>query len=220
MPWDVNGAVASGLDVTPLPIPQVYSAYTPYLDRLNERALLAPAGPRFVLRQYRLALDGRNPLWESPRAMLALLCDFRQVGVNGSYQLLRRSGERCRVSGVLETVVVPAGATIAVPRPPTSGAGLVMSIELPRPLRYRIALKLGREPYGGEFYAHLGTGSPGAGSETFRLVPDTADEPLVLQAPPGLWSPGTAGGAPPATVSFSAPGPVRVTFRELVRVSG
>jgi hypothetical protein len=222
IPWDITGPIASGLDVRTLPVPQTYSAYTPYLDQLNARALLAPDRPEFALRQYKLAIDHRNPMWESPLAMLALLCHYRQVTAQTPYQLLERSGPRCRVStAVLETVTVRPGQTVVVPRPAVATSGVVMSLGLADPLSDRIARRLGREPPGHEDDVRMVGPDPAPGVAavpvSYRLVPQNAGEPIVVDVPPGLWASGTTGSARAVSLSITAQGPVRITFRELVR---
>jgi len=58
----------------PLPVFQAYSAYTAHLDRRNADMVRSPDGPDFILSEHTFAYDGRNLAWESPEAMVAMLC--------------------------------------------------------------------------------------------------------------------------------------------------
>lgn len=212
VPWELTAVTASGLDLSTLPVPQTYGAYTPYLDGLNADLLRSPTGPPTVLRQYARAIDQRNPMWESPEAMLVLVCHYREVAVGGGYQVLRRAAPSCAVGPeVLGTARVEPGSTVPVgiPAPRRAGDGVVMSLQLDWGPVDQVRRRLVRQP---------GTVYVGGGSRPFRLVPDTVGGPLVLLVPQGVWSARTTTTQQQRELVFAAPVTVTVTFRELERI--
>ena len=89
----------------PIGVMQSYAAYTTKLDNLDAAGYAdARHGPDRVLRENG-AIDARNPTWESPAAMLALLCHFREIGRGGQWQALARipiavAGRACSVPSI------------------------------------------------------------------------------------------------------------------------
>lgn len=212
VPWELTAVTASGLDLSALPVPQTYAAYTPYLDELNAGVLRSPTGPPTVLRQYARSIDQRNPMWESPQAMLALVCHYREVAVGGGYQVLRRAAPSCAVGPeVIGTARVGPGSTVPVgiPAPRRAGDGVVMSLDLDWGPVDQGRSRVVRQP---------GTVYVGGGSRSFRLVPDTAGGPLVVRVPEGVWSARTTTTQQQRELVFTAPVTVTVTFRELERI--
>ena len=94
-PFDAGLAWAYGLRWHPLPVFQSYSAYTPDLDERNAAALRDPHGPAAVLRHDPGGVDDRNPDWESPAAMRALLCHFEARASDELWQAVERTAPRC-----------------------------------------------------------------------------------------------------------------------------
>ena len=74
----------------PLPIPQSYSAYTPWLDQKNADALSSESGPEQVLYESG-SIDGRVSRFESPAAMVSLVCHYHQSYVDKRWTLFRRN---------------------------------------------------------------------------------------------------------------------------------
>ncbi len=74
-PSEAAAAWAYDLDWHPLPVFQPYVAWTPELDQRNADAVASPDGPERILRQNLNAL-GRFPAYDSPAAMIAMLCNF------------------------------------------------------------------------------------------------------------------------------------------------
>jgi hypothetical protein len=126
-PWDISALWAAGASWAPLPVFQVYSAYTPMLDHANAQDLRQR--PRQLLRQraYR-SIDGRRASWDSPLYQEVVYCEYAVAQTTGPWQVLRsRAATRC---GALE----PAGSTRAaageaVPVPTRPRAQTVVSIE-------------------------------------------------------------------------------------------
>jgi hypothetical protein len=113
----------------PLPVFQSYSAYTSRLDRLNAAAYAdARHGPDRVLRQVDEAIDERNPIWESPAAMLALLCHFTELGQSGEWQVLGRVPNRCGAPRTFAVIHGSLDRAVALP-PPPEGAVMVAAVE-------------------------------------------------------------------------------------------
>jgi hypothetical protein len=183
-PWEAGVAWAYALNWHPLPVMQSYSAYTPQLDELNAAALSGPDGPSAILRHRTLepgddsrgSIDDRYPGWESPAAMRAMLCNYRAVRTSAHWQLLDRVAHRCGLPRLIAVVHSTTGSRIPVPPPPgprdvvfarIDGIG-VEGWESVRAVLYR---------------ARERTVTLGARG-TWKLVPETAGDGLILRAPP------------------------------------
>jgi SGNH hydrolase-like domain, acetyltransferase AlgX len=158
----------------PLPIFQSYTAYTPRLDRLNAAAYAdARHGPDRVLRQVDQAIDGRNPTWESPAAMLSLLCHFAELEHSQAWQTLARVPDRCGIPHTVEVIHSTLGHTITLPSPP-EGAVMVASID-------------GLQVAGWErlesLFTHAAPRYVTVNETTFRVPPGTANDGLVIAVP-------------------------------------
>jgi hypothetical protein len=158
----------------PLPVFQSYSAYTPRLDRLNAAAYAdARHGPDRVLRQVNEAIDERNPTWESPAAMLSLLCHFAEIEHSGNFQTLARVPDRCGAERTIAVIHSSLGRTITLP-PAPEGAVMAASID-------------GLQVAGWERLETLFTRAVPryvtVNEATYRVPPGTADDGLVLAVP-------------------------------------
>jgi len=100
---------ANRLDWAPAPVFQSYSAYTPYLDALNEHRL--KTGPRHLLLEYG-SIDGRYPPSDEPASFRRIICSYapatgaqRLSGLSGGQELLvlDRVGNRCAIGQVLKS---------------------------------------------------------------------------------------------------------------------
>lgn len=184
-PLEIGAAWAYGLNWHPLPVIQGYQAYTPALDELNARTLAGPDGPATILRQNPavfggppdVSIDNRNIGWDPPAATRAMLCNYRAVRTTRRWQVLYPTGDRCgrvRSIGHLET---ETGRPIRVPSPPPGtfifarvhGFG-VSGLEQLRTFLYR---------------ARQRTATVN-GTRTWRVVPGTATDGLILAAAPGI----------------------------------
>ena len=78
MPWESSLAVLNGLNYQPRPIPQSYSAYTPWLDNLNALFLASTNAPAFILFAcaQNATIDGRPAAWDESLAKRALLENY------------------------------------------------------------------------------------------------------------------------------------------------
>ncbi len=158
----------------PLPVFQSYSAYTPRLDQLNAAAYADTShGPDRVLRQADQAIDGRNPTWESPAAMLSLLCHFTEIEHSETWQTLARVPDRCGAPHTIAVIRSSLGHTITLPSPP-AGAVMVASVD-------------GLQVAGWERLETLFTRARPRyvtiNETTYRVPPGTADDGLVIAVP-------------------------------------
>jgi SGNH hydrolase-like domain, acetyltransferase AlgX len=161
----------------PLPVFQSYTAYTPHLDRLNAAAYAdARHGPDRVLRQVDSEIDESNPIWESPAAMLSLLCHFTEIAQEGEWQALARVPNRCGAPYTLAVIHSSLRRTIALPSPPAN-AVMVAAID-------------GVQVAGWERLETLFTRAApryvtvnGTSDLKFRVPPGTAADGLILWVP-------------------------------------
>lgn len=183
-PLEIGAAWAYGLDWHPLPVIQGYQAYTPDLDRLNARALEGPDRPTAILRQNPAAFEGsphtsidnRNIGWDPPAAARAMLCDYRAVRTTRRWQVLYPAAERCGRARQIGHLEIETGRPVRVPPPPPGtfvfarihGLG-VGGLEQLRTFLYR---------------ARQRTATVN-GTRTWRVVPGTAADGLILAAAPG-----------------------------------
>lgn len=216
-PVEISAAWAHDLDWRPTPVFQRYSAYTPYLDRRNAEFLLADEGPEVVLRQnygsktLQNANPRTNPLFESPRYSLALICGYREVAAVRDWFLLERSAYRCGEPRELATVTGVPGTAVAVP-PAGPDEALLLSIEAepPRAAGLRRLLFKPRRQTGLGF---------DLGRTFFRLSPRQLDGPLVIHLPETVGWREFRGSIPPPDVTVAnTTSPVTFRFRA-VRVS-
>ena len=216
LPWEIGLTWAYGLNWKPLPVIQDYTAYTPELDETNAEALASADGPRFLLRHrdYRddspANIDGRYEPYDAPAETRTMLCGFRDAITTKRNQLLERTDDRCGAPRTVETVTAEFGETIPVP---DAGPGEALfarvegtspeGIERLRTLLYRASL----------LYVRLD-------DEVFRLAGPTAQDGLLISAPPGTDFPEPFTLAPnPKEIAFlseggfaTSGGPVEVEF--------
>jgi hypothetical protein len=173
-PVEVSAVWAYGLDWCPLPALQSYGAYTSRLDRLDAARYADPeGGPDGVLRAD-IAIDERLPAWESPAAMLALLCNFESAAEGGGWQALVRVPDRCGRPHPVGSVEGALGEPIALPPAPPGtvligrvhglGIGALERIEMlfSRPADRWISID---------------------GGPRHRVVPGTVEDGLILDVP-------------------------------------
>ncbi len=171
-PYEISAAWAYGFRWRPEPLLQWYTAFDSHLDRMNASAL-ASRGAERVLRQRTPTLDAKVTNFEAPATFLTLVCSYREVEADGSWEVLARTRNRCDPPRPIGSVVGREGATIAVAHAPSTDDLVYARIRFPRFSTYRVEsvlLKPARLPQ-----IVLG----GA----FRFVPGTAESPLVLRMP-------------------------------------
>lgn len=104
------------LDWHPAPVFQSYLAFTPYLDDRNAAFLRGDDRPERLLRRPTQTIDQRFPRFESPAAMLEVICRYREVATGGEWQVLAAEPDRCGELEALEQHEVRLGDTIEVPQ--------------------------------------------------------------------------------------------------------
>jgi hypothetical protein len=191
-PHETTVAWAYQLNWHPLPVFQTYAAYTERLDHLNARALSSSNGPEMILRRPDPAIDARNGTFDSPAAVLAMICNYEELRATAAWEVLRRTSNRCGPSRPLESVKAKLGETVQVPAPPDRGDlvfARVHGIQVSGIERLRAAV----------FRAHLRHVAIN-GTTVYRFVPNTGADGLLLRMPvradySGLFSFSKAGPA-------------------------
>jgi len=197
-PWESAIAWAYDLNWSPLPVFHSYTAYTPRLDRLNADAVASAEGPEVILRHDlgdantfpTLAIDGRYPGWEAPAQALATICHFAAVLTTERWEVLRRIPDRCGEPEAIGTAEAADGEAVEVPEAPPGSVtfmrigGLeVGGIEKLRSLLLRANIR----------YALLD------GEQSYRVVPGTAVDGLLLDGPRSVIGSGAFAQAPEAS---------------------
>jgi hypothetical protein len=185
-------AYAYDLDLRPLATIEPYAAYTPALDRLAAERLASADAPERILRAATLGIDGRHPSFEAPLAARAILCRYRELAVDGPWQVLASASDRCGSTRTLGTQTAAWGASVAVPGPRRPDALVLVRVE-------------GAEPGGLELLRGLALRPRARWIELdgarHRVVAATAADGLLLSAPQGA----DYGGA-----HAMAPNPLRI----------
>lgn len=189
-PWAISLAWAHGLTWKPMPVIQTFAAYTRRLDEVDEQFLRSPDGPSGILRQS-AAIDGKCPLWESPRYQLALLCNFTEAASDGRWQALARVTDRCESSRVLGKASLRSGEPVPVPR--IDGAIVIAELS----------------SRAGESSSTRKLALVGCGSRHYRLAQGIPSGPLVVRADASGWDSRTM---PAPCETLSVDRPVDVVF--------
>ena len=165
-PWEAGIAWAyPEVRWQPVPVFQEYTAYTAGLDDLDAAFLRSPDAPERILTQP-LAIDIRNPDWESPAAMVAIVCHYRELLADHPWQVLGRVANRCGSERSLGVVKARVGETVSVPDAGSRNELVVARIEgLDYSMLYGLRSTLWRAP---EVHIRLD------GGRRNRLVPGTA----------------------------------------------
>lgn len=115
-PVAITVAWAYDLDWKPVPIFQQYSAHDARLDDVNTAALLDRTPQDVILLDtQRGAIDGRNPLWDSPQYQLTLMCSYERTATDGRWAVLKRAADRCGPPESVGTRTVSAGEAVPLP---------------------------------------------------------------------------------------------------------
>jgi hypothetical protein len=83
-------ALANELNYCPRPVMQGYSAYTPYLQDLNEAHFRSPDRPRFVLLRQQ-TIDGRFPTLDDSAALNYVLNNYTPIARDHDFLVLRQT---------------------------------------------------------------------------------------------------------------------------------
>lgn len=220
-PWEQNVTWAyPGSKFDPLPVIQDYSAYTSSLDKLDASYLASSRAPSVILKEGPLAIDGRSPTFEPPMTQVDMECRYRQVLVSPSWQLLKRSADRCGPVRRLVSIETRASGFVHIPTVPP-GEAVLATFGIPSPLGVGLESLLARPPEVCMNSRWAGGTWVGGKSFPFRFVVGTSTDLHLLQPSTKLgYSPPFV----PLTIdsfSFSYCGSqremagVRVTFYEM-----
>ncbi len=128
-PWEDAAAWAYPEMIwDPMPVSQVYGAYSTYLDELDVRFLSSERAPQRILEQPAEAIDGRVPSFEPPATWIAVMCHYRVVHTTNSWQVLARTTNRCGSPHLLGTVGARTGEYIKVPTRGVGGGEAVIAV--------------------------------------------------------------------------------------------
>lgn len=214
-PYETSVAWAYGLNWRPLPVFQDYLAYTPRLDRENSDALRAPTAPLRILREVDTGtVDRRYTGFNPPEATIQMLCTYGPGLIRGSWMVLRRIPDRCGREKLLTSVSGEFGKPFEVPTPLPGSLTIarVHGVSVDGLERLRTLLFRAKSRYIG-----FSGGNQSASTATsFRLVPGTAEDGLLISAPPAADYPEPFTLAPdPDAFTISGPGlkgPVDIDF--------
>lgn len=193
-PWEISVAWAYEMDWRPLPVFQNYSAYTSRLDRLNAEAAESPAGPERILRENPLLVfpefktedvDRRFTGWDPPEQARAVLCHFAPLHTTERWQVLGRVRDRCGEPRPAGSAEAGEGEPVDVPVPRQGEAVFV---------RIRGAGVEGLERITTSLFHARTRRLIVNGGRSYRLLPETAGDGLLLRgrgrfAAPGPFSP-------------------------------
>jgi hypothetical protein len=197
-PWEIGVAWAYDLDWEPLPVFQNYSAYTAPLDAINSEALIGSDGPERLLRENVGAvypefptrgIDGRFPGWDPPRQARTALCNFAVVQASERWQVLARTPNRCGRSRPLGGIEASPGEAVKVPAP---GRGEVVWARVD-------GVEVGGLERLLAFVSHARTRHAIVnGERSYRLIPGTATDGLMLRSSDGIGGKGAFAQIPQA----------------------
>jgi hypothetical protein len=211
-PSEAGAAWTYRLDWHPLPVFQSFMAWTEELDERNADAVASADGPAVILRQNLNAI-GRYPGFESPAAMIQMLCHFEALRTTPDWQVLGRVANRCGEARPLGSAEGTYGEPLAVPTAPPGRAVVarVHGVQVEGLERVRSAL----------YRARSRQVTFDTDERLFTFVPATAADGLLLRAPASVDPPGPFKLAPDANeISFllgrePADGPIEIDFYSL-----
>lgn len=180
-PWEITIAWAYELDWKPLPVFQNYQDYTQQLDRLNAATVEdAGSGPQALLRQMPDQAGGRpvfferQPAWDPPEQGLAAFCNFVPTLTEAAWQVLSRIPDRCGEPMLVSSLTVDPGQTFQIPQ--ARNDEIVI-------MRLHGAKLEGLEKLAALFWRPSERHAiVNDGEYTYRLPPDTSEDPMIVSA--------------------------------------
>jgi hypothetical protein len=189
-PWEIAVTWAYELDWHPLPVIQNYTAYTQKLDRLNSEAVEdADTGPQVILRQNpggqsplagSRSFEGRMGAWDPPEQNFETVCNFIPVHTTEAWQVLERVPNRCGPEKLISETEANAGESVQIPKA-HRGELVLMDVEGVKIEGFEKLRSLLWRP-------RVRIASLNEGLEVVRLVPDTAEDGLVVSRDPRIDS--------------------------------
>jgi hypothetical protein len=191
-PWEIEVAWAYGLDWSPLPVIQNYTAYTQKLDRINSEAVEDAAdGPQMILRQNpggtaplagARSFQNRMPAWDPPEQNFKIVCNFVPVHTTETWQVLERVPDRCGPQVLIGEAEASSGEPVQVPQA-KRGELVLMKIEGAKVEGAEKLRSLLWRPY-------VRSVSLNDGLVAYQLVPATTEDGMVVSRDPRLDSEG------------------------------
>lgn len=170
------------IDWNPLPVFQIFTAYTVELDERNADRLRDDArAPERILRPTAGqavpfgagSVDGRIAEFDSPEANLEMLCRYREVAASDHWIVLARGDNRCGAPQSKGVITARLGQKVDVPAPSASDRVVVARL---RGLHDSLVQSLIATVYKGAEYKI----APSTSAFDHRIVPDTAQGPLLM----------------------------------------
>lgn len=117
LPYEANVAWAyAELGWAPSPIFQWYAAYTQILDKRNAEHLDKIGADLILWENMAFRVDGRNLIWDSPNAALALICNYHLISASAKWSLLERRNESvCGAARLTEVPSARFGEPVTIP---------------------------------------------------------------------------------------------------------
>jgi hypothetical protein len=173
LPWDVSLVVDSHLRWDPVPEPQTYSAYTPYLDHLDATQLASPQGASRLVVCVR-DIDSRYLFWDPPAVWNTVLSRYSCQATTSTSAVLDRRTPRVGQGHRLGSEVASFDKWFSVPR--TSRAYEFADVHIASSLEGdALGFVLRQAPIVATVRL-----SNGLVSEPLRLIADTAGDGLYL----------------------------------------
>jgi hypothetical protein len=182
-PNEVAAAWAYRLRWDPIPVLQTYSAYTPWLDRLDANFLASTRAPQRILIAWAgtypsQSIDGRILGFDEPETTRELLCRYRPIHTTARWAVLALGANRCSTTErLVSTFQVSWGQAVPVPPPPTSHSLVIARIS-------------GAAPHGVEslrsFLFKPGRRYIIVGGQDYRFVSANQADGLAVRSGPGF----------------------------------
>ncbi len=171
--YDQAALFAAGLDWSPRPVFQSYSAWTPPLLRINAAHLLGADAPQNIVFSVQ-PIDRRFPALEDGASWPLLLSRYHFTGYAGAAAILQRRSAAGRFQlQPLFTGQYPMDRRVALPKP--AGSILWAEIEIRPTLAGRIVNLVYKLPL-----LYLSLQYPGGGSETYRYIEGMGETGFVI----------------------------------------
>lgn len=168
VPYETSAIWAYDLRWGPEPLLQWYLAYDEQLDAFNAARVQADR----VLVQRTPGSDAEVLPFQAPATYLALVCRYRELSANGSWEVLARTENRCGAEHEIGKASFAAGETVHVPL----ADGLVVAhVDVHRSAASKLVETV-LKPFS---LPHVTLGGI-----TYRLVAGTATGPLMMREPP------------------------------------
>jgi hypothetical protein len=187
-PHETSAIWAYGLRWDPLPVFQGYQAYTKALDQANVEHIESADAPERILLHSGAGtyIDNHIGTWEAPGTVVAILCNYRQIRVQGNWRVLAKVPDRCGPARRLRTFEARAGESIPVPQA-RAGEMVVLRVHIGQTLLQRLRTLLYRPG--------AGPGLSFDGGAPFRIILASAGagQPLIATTPATVGIPPESG---------------------------